>query len=146
MRKYLIAILLSMVFCSCSTPTMLYSWDAYETNFYNYYKRQDPKDLVVLLGEYENMINNPGGSRGVVPPGICAEYGYLLLHPDTPTAFRENASALPRSWRKSMKDLEQSTDGAAFREKGLKMLQKEIELYPESTMFMEPIIKKFSQQ
>ncbi len=33
-----------------------------------------------------------------------------------------------------------------FREKGLEMLQKEMVLYPESTIFIEPLVNKLSQQ
>ena len=81
--------------------------------------------------------SNPGGERGVVPPGICAEYGYLLLNPDSQETFNEHATKKQKETMGSV---------GSFREKGLKMLQLEIELYPESATFIAPLIKKFSQQ
>jgi hypothetical protein len=42
-------------------------------------------------------------------------------------------------------DLDQVFAPGEMRRKGLEMLQKEMQLYPESSVFLEPIIKKFSQ-
>jgi len=50
----------------------------------------------------------------MVQPGICAEYGYLLIK-------------------------------QGKREEGLQLLKKEIELYPESKVFITRIIKQFEK-
>ena len=81
----------------------------------------------------------PGGSRQVPPPGICAEYGYILLLPETAETFLNNATT-------AQKKLFKSDDyGVLFTERGKEMLQKEIELYPESAKFIEPLIKKLAR-
>ena len=46
-------------FASCSTVKPLYSWYNYED-------------------QYQKMIDKQKGARGVVPPGLYAEYGYML--------------------------------------------------------------------
>ena len=84
------------------------------------------------------MVTNPGGSRNVPPPGICAEYGYLLLLPETAEIFTENAT-------KSQKQQFSRTDYSIFfPELGKQLLQKELEYYPESKQFIEPLIKRLA--
>jgi hypothetical protein len=86
------------------------------------------------------MVNNPGGSRNVVPPGIYAEYGYLLLQQRTLESFEGYAT-------KRQRNLFNTDDYASlFQEKGIMMLEKEIELYPESETFILPIIKRVKNQ
>ena len=82
------------------------------------------------------MVSNPGGSRNTVPPGICAEYGFLMLQPNTAEIFEMYATP------KQKKAFENSEYGALFSEKGIKMLEMEMELYPESVTFIGPILKR----
>lgn len=111
----------------------------YENLAYQSYDKQTPKSLCNLVAAYENMVTNPGGTRQVPPPGICAEYGYLLLQPETAETFLNNATPI-------QKKLFSSEDySALFQERGKEMLQKEIELYPESAKFIEPLIKKLAR-
>ncbi len=85
------------------------------------------------------MVRNPGGSRQIPPPGICAEYGYLILQPTTAATFAEYAT-------KRQKSLFQGSDYAAlFNERGKELLNKEIELYPESSLFILPLLKKLAR-
>ena len=63
-----------------------------------------------LSEEYQKIIKKQKGIRGAVPPGVYADYGFLLLQSNNMVQARE-------------------------------MLQKEIELYPESKVFIERIIK-----
>lgn len=80
MKKYLLLLLVATAFTSCTTTTpALYGWDNYVDASYKYYKKQTPEAKAELIKTYEDMINRPKGSRRVVPPGICAEYGYFLL-------------------------------------------------------------------
>jgi len=58
----------------------LYVWSDYSNAVYNYIKNSDEKSETQLIAAYEAIIKNQSeSSRGVVPPGIYAEYGYLLL-------------------------------------------------------------------
>lgn len=152
MKKLLVVLFLAVAFSSCVTVSpALYRWGGYEDAYYNYYKKQSPESCAVLYINYTSMINSPGGVRATVPPGICAEYGYMLLAPETPTILKEyysNPNNFTKKARQSMEgtDWNQVFAPEVLREKGLEMLQTEIELYPESATFLEPIIKKFSQQ
>ena len=129
---------------SCGTTKSLYYWGGqkhrgstvYEDLTYQSYDKQTPKSICSLVAVYESMVTKPGGIRQVPPPGICAEYGYLLLLPGTAEIFRNNATRAQRKLFKS------DDYDALFMKRGKEMLQKEIELYPESTKFIEPLIKK----
>lgn len=131
---------------SCGTAKTLYYWGGmqngttlYENLAYQSYDRQTPRSICNLVAVYENMVTKPGGMRQVPPPGICAEYGYLLLQPETAETFLNNATS-------AQKKLFKSGDyDALFYERGKEMLQKEIELYPESAKFIEPLIKKLAR-
>ena len=109
---------------------------AYENLAYKDYKTQTPEAICKLVCVYEDMVSSPGGTRQVPPPGICAEYGYLLLQPDTATTFTEKATSQQKQIFKG------SDFSVIFSERGKEMLQKELEYYPESKQFIEPLIKK----
>ena len=145
--KYRIIIALGiLVLSSCGITNPLYYWGgeqngttAYENLAYQSYDKQTPKSICDLVVVYENMVTKPGGMRQVPPPGICAEYGYLLLQPETAETFMNNAT-------NSQKRLFKTNDyNALFQERGKEMLLKEVELYPESAKFIEPLIKKLAK-
>ena len=146
MNKIVILAIAVVMLSSCGTTSPLYYWGGmqsgtttYENLAYQSYKKQTPKSLCGLIAVYENMVTNPGGTRQVPPPGICAEYGYLLLTPGTAETFMNNATP-------AQKKLFNSSDfNAAFLERGKELLLKEIELYPESAKFIEPLIKKLAR-
>ena len=77
MKKIFIFLFTCMVLSSCG-PTKLYSWYNYEDVTYKYHKVPDDKLREKVLIQYENMINKQREKRGVVPPGLYAEYGYML--------------------------------------------------------------------
>lgn len=62
---------------SCSTKT-LYSWYDYEDVTYQYNKKRTEELKVSVLTEYLKVIEKQKGVRGIVPPGMYAEYGYML--------------------------------------------------------------------
>ena len=122
MKRLLTLAIVSLCMTSCGVTTSLYYWGGTHNGFTEYdhlaYKhtdKQTPEYICKLICMYEDMVSNPGGTRMVVPPGICAEYGYMLLNPD-------NAQIFP--------------------ELGKEMLLKEIERYPESAKFLEPLIER----
>lgn len=145
MRKYSLVLIAALILTSCGTTKhQLYNWGSYynyateyEHLTYNDYKKKSPEALCALLVLYEQMVTSPGGERQVPPPGICAEYGYMLCQPETASTFASTAS-----------DSQKTIFGAGgdysslFREKAQKMFEMEITNYPESAKFLEPIIKK----
>lgn len=146
MRKLLLFLTACLVLSSCGTTTSLYYWGGntngattYEHLAYKTYDKQTPESICKLIITYEDMVCNPKGTRQVPPPGICAEYGYLLLQPSTAETFANNATA-------SQKNTFEGTDySTLFRERGEEMMKKEIELYPESEKFIAPLIKRFTE-
>ena len=79
MKFFLFISSLIFLFASCTTQTPLYSWGNYEISSYNYLKNTDEKSIQVLIENYQQLIENQTGTRGVVPPGICADYGFFLV-------------------------------------------------------------------
>ena len=146
MKKIVVLAVAVVMLSSCGMTNALYYWGgtqsgttAYENLAYQSYDKQTPKSLCDLVAVYENMVTNPGGTRQFPPPGICAEYGYLLLQPETAETFLKHATPV-------QKKMFQSDDyGTLFIERGKEMLQKEIELYPESAKFIEPLIKRLAR-
>jgi hypothetical protein len=80
--KYTPIVILSMLAilsgCTPSSKT-LYYWGDYSQTLYNYKKAPDEKTLAAHKKELENIIQEAPNKRKAVPPGVMAEYGYLLL-------------------------------------------------------------------
>lgn len=68
----------SMFSTSCSSPQTLYSWYDYEDATYQYSKKTTDELQLKVLEQYQKVTDKQKGLRGVVPPGMYAEYGYLL--------------------------------------------------------------------
>ncbi len=115
MKKPLIGLFLVVLFfSSCVSTQTLYSWENYEKASYKYLKNSDEKSTQELIANYEKIIKKQTGTRGVVPPGVYADYGFILLQ-------------------------------ANKTDQGKAMLAKEMELYPESKVFIERILKMLEQ-
>lgn len=143
MKRILTLVLVSFSLASCGMTSSLYYWGGmqngattYEHLAYKSYDKQTPESLCRLLCMYEDIVSNPGGTRKMPPPGICAEYGYMLLIPENAAIFAEHATTAQR------KSFVSSDYAAFFPEKGKELLQKEIELYPESAKFITPLIER----
>ena len=105
----------SALFMSCaSSQPPLYYWDGYTNATYRYIKGGNEEDMADLLSRLETCINEDAAksARQVPPPGICADYAFLLA-------------------KKGEND------------KAIEMLKKEKAIYPESTPFVNAILKKF---
>lgn len=142
MKKLLIIFISAMFLSSCATSRMYY-WgketngvSRYEQLAYKHYDQQTPESICELVVLYEDMVNNPGGSRNTIPPGICAEYGFLLLQPNTLESFEKYAT------QKQRKAFDTTDYATLFNDRGIQMLEKEMELYPESVTFISPILKR----
>lgn len=81
MKKKLLFIGLTatLFLTSCSTPNALYSWENYDDVSYIYLKNGDEKSTEQLIKTYQQLIKKQKGIRKTVPPGIYADYGFILL-------------------------------------------------------------------
>lgn len=79
MKTTIISVLAVLALGSCTTtkPT-LYSWYNYEDATYQYSKKRTDELKVKVLEQYKRLTDKQKGTRGAVPPGLYAEYGYML--------------------------------------------------------------------
>lgn len=146
MKKLAILLLALICATSCGT-TSLYYWgytmqgaSAYETLSYKRADKESPKSICRVIEMYEDLLANPGGQRQVPPPGICAEYAYMLLQPETMDIFYKNAT------QSQISSFERSIYGSSPFEKAIKLFEKEIELYPESVQFVLPLLNRLKSK
>lgn len=78
MKKLFIATVVVLAMSSCTTTNTLYSWHGYEDATYQYSKKSTEEFHAKMLKEYKKVTDKQKGTRGVVPPGLYAEYGYQL--------------------------------------------------------------------
>jgi len=78
MRKFFILAICVIACAACTTQKSLYSWYGSENATYKYTKRGTEELLTKAMAQYEKVIKHQKGLRKVVPPGVNAEYGYLL--------------------------------------------------------------------
>jgi hypothetical protein len=90
MKKYIFLTVLSFILSSCGTSKELYSWSRYQKASYNYLKKADEKSTELILDEYKKVISTQKGIRKAVPPGIYADYGFLLIQKGNLTEGVEN--------------------------------------------------------
>lgn len=79
MKKITAATVILLFALSSCTTTKLYSWSNYDSTSYNYLKNRDDKSVEELIKTYERIIAGQKGTRKVVPPGIYADYGFILV-------------------------------------------------------------------
>lgn len=79
MKKIIFISITVLLLASCTTQKPLYSWDKYEITSYNYLKNSDEKSTQELIETYQKIIEKQKGTRNAIPPGVCADYGFLLL-------------------------------------------------------------------
>ena len=143
MKKFFILAFVALCLTSCALTSSLYYWGGtqngattYETLTYKNYDKQTPESVCNLICMYEDIVTNPGGERKMPPPGICAEYGYMLLIPENAKIFELYATSVQK---RTFASTEYAT---FFPEKGKQLMLKEIELYPESAKFIAPLIER----
>ncbi|AVM53919.1 DUF4810 domain-containing protein [Bacteroides zoogleoformans] len=78
MKKILSAAFVVAALSSCTTTQTLYSWYNYEDVTYQYSKKPTEELQVKVVELYKKLTEKQKGARGVVPPGLNSEYGYLL--------------------------------------------------------------------
>lgn len=143
-RAAIAAAAATLLLSACSPTRTLYYWGgtqngttAYENLAYQDYKTKTPAAVCKLICVYQDIVTNPVGTRKMPPPGICAEYGYLLLQPGIAETFTKNASFSQKRLFGKANDYEMM-----FAELGAEMLRKEMEYYPESEAFIAPLLKR----
>lgn len=114
MKNLLLTALVVISVTSCTTTKTMYSWHNYEDVTYQYSKRRTSELKEKVLEQYQKLAEKQKGTRGVVPPGLYAEYSYML-------------------YMEGKKD------------EGLKFLNEEIKLYPESEKYISRIIKQLEK-
>jgi hypothetical protein len=77
MKKILVLAAIAGALCSCA-PAQLYNWNGYDNAVYSYTKSNSEESTEDLIKVYEKLIKNFGSSNRPAP-GVCADYGYLLL-------------------------------------------------------------------
>lgn len=79
MKKVLFAVILGGILTSCTSNKTLYNWKNYDKAVYAYSETSSEESTDQLMETYNKLIENPGGTRMVPPPGVYADYGYLLI-------------------------------------------------------------------
>ena len=142
-RRHLVLLLTVGLLLSACGPTaqVLYNWGGaragvteYERVSYRTSAKQSPESICAMLVLYERMISKPGGLRQVPPPGICAEYAWLLAQPETATIFAEHASASQKAAL--------GIAPAQFLDRSRDLFEMEMHYYPESVTFIKPLAKR----
>lgn len=143
MKKLFVLLLVTFCLTSCGLTSSLYYWGGsqngattYENLAYKNYDKQTPESICKLICMYEDIVTHPGGIRNMPPPGICAEYGYMLLIPENAEIFAKYATSMQK---RTFASTEYAT---FFPVKGKELMLKEIELYPESAKFIAPLIER----
>jgi hypothetical protein len=97
MKKLIIVAAGALLMASCTVENQLYSWYQYDEASYNYLKNNDEKSRQELIENYQKIIKKQYGTRSVPPPGVYADYGFLLLqanNTDAGKSFLEKEIAL----------------------------------------------------
>ncbi|WP_372775599.1 DUF4810 domain-containing protein [Mangrovibacterium sp.] len=79
LTKLTAASLIAFAAISCTVQQPLYNWKGYDDAVYAYTKTADEQSVEHLIKIYDKLIEKPGGTRQAPPPGVCADYGYILL-------------------------------------------------------------------
>lgn len=77
------------LFSSCGSTSELYSWEKYDKTVYQYYSDPSDKSTLDLKQSYIEIIRKAKKKKRLIPPGICADYGYLLLRDGFPSVAKK---------------------------------------------------------
>jgi hypothetical protein len=78
-RVYLISLFLFLSITGCATQEPMYYWGNYSSSLYKYKKQPNEENLKVHKACLINIIDESNKRNKKIPPGICCEYGYILL-------------------------------------------------------------------
>lgn len=111
LRSIIFCLIFGLTLSGCA-PKNLFYWGNYEDSLYERYINNDTKQTEIYLRE---LIDNAAKENMRVPPGIFADYGFILYQ---------------RGDKKSAIDY----------------FKKEKQLYPESQILMNKLIKRVKRQ
>lgn len=78
--KILLLPLLLVFFYGCQMhQRTMYYWSEYSENLYKYKKNTTDTTRAVFQRTLKDIIVNADSEHKKIPPGICAEYGFILL-------------------------------------------------------------------
>lgn len=103
MRKIVVlsAVLLMAALAGCGTPRGLYYWGDYSSTLYAMKKNPDEKTIKEHTEMLNKIITYSEKFKKRVPPGICCEYGYMLLkagnEPEARKYFEMEVKLYPES-------------------------------------------------
>jgi hypothetical protein len=78
-KIYIAGVLLILLLVGCATQEPLYYWGNYSQSLYKYKKTPQEETLQAHKTVLLNIIEESGKKNKKIPPGICCEYGYILL-------------------------------------------------------------------
>lgn len=138
MRLYFILSLISAVLPGLGIHFHLYGWgaeyrytNASERVVHEYLDLRRPEAVCSLICVYEDMTSSLLGGRKVPPPGVCADYAYLISQQDVVDTFIRYATPLQKK-RFKTDDLEKY-----FSARAGELIDAELRLYPESRTMIE---------
>ena len=82
MKKVLLiffSFLMISFFVGCATQEPLYYWGNYSRTLYNYKKLPKEENLTAHKACLVKIISESNTRNKKTPPGVCCEYGYILL-------------------------------------------------------------------
>jgi hypothetical protein len=80
MKKiYIILFLMISFIVGCATQEPLYYWGNYSQTLYKYKKLPKEDSLAAHKACLVNIIEESNKRNKKTPPGVCCEYGYILL-------------------------------------------------------------------
>lgn len=99
MKPLLVVCATALLLVGCQATPPKYEWGTYEQSMYMYYK--DPSKPAEFMQAIARTIELAEKEKRLVPPGLHAEYGYLLMSAgrsqDALTQFAREKSAWPES-------------------------------------------------
>ncbi|MBQ6779819.1 MAG: DUF4810 domain-containing protein [Treponema sp.] len=70
----------AVILASCGSTPVMYNWYGYTNTTYEYVKAGDDESNAKLLEVYQKIVDGQADTlRQTVPPGVCADYGYMLV-------------------------------------------------------------------
>ena len=97
LRIMILGVLAGFALSACA-PQQMYAWGNYDGGLYSYY--ENPEKIEELMKTLASTIVNAEESKRV-PPGIYAEYGYILLirneDDEAISYFKKEKAAWPES-------------------------------------------------
>ena len=94
----LVCALAALSFSACA-PATHYAWGGYDQALYGFYK--NPQDRAPFIEQLRVIIASAEQSGQRVPPGLFAEYGYLLFEegktPEAILYFQKERQAWPEA-------------------------------------------------